>query len=130
MTTDTNGPTALVADDDAVSRRLLTMVLQRQRFRVVVAEDGCGALHMLTTEQPALVFLDAHMPAPDGYEVCRRIRGQRREPSPHVIMVTAAGQESDRILALAAGVDEFITKPFSPSKLLALLDTLRDELDP
>lgn len=124
-----DGLTALVVDDDAISRRLLSMVLQRRRFRVLTAEDGAAAMAVLAQEDPAVVFLDAHMPPPDGYEVCRRIR--ERHPGsgwPFVIMVTAAGHDSDRSRALEVGVDEFITKPFSPSKLMVLLDGLQERV--
>ena len=125
MTTPADIPVALVADDDRVTRRVLTMLLERQGFRVLLAEDGQEALHHVRSGVPRIVFLDARMPAPDGYDVCRTIREERRaEPQPFVIMLTAAGQESDRRRAAAAGVNEFLTKPFSPSKLSARLQQL------
>ena len=113
---------ARVADDDRVTRRVLTM-----GFRVLVAEDGQQALSHVRSGRPSLVFLDACMPEPDGYDVCRTIREERRaDPEPFVIMLTAAGQESDRRRAAAAGVNEFLTKPFSPSKLSARLQQLTE----
>ena len=119
---------ALVADDDAVTRRVLTMLLERQGFRVVAAEDGEGALRHARADQPEVIFLDAQMPAPDGYEVCRLLRAEgSAKPEPLVIMLTAAGQESDRRRAAAVGVNEFLTKPFSPSKLSARLRHLIKE---
>ena len=121
-------PVALVADDDAVTRRVLTMLLERQGFRVVAAKDGTGALRHARADQPRVIFLDAQMPAPDGYEVCRLLRADRStSPEPLVIMLTAAGQESDRRRAAAVGVNEFLTKPFSPSKLSARLQHLISE---
>jgi CheY-like chemotaxis protein len=118
---------ALVADDDRVTRRVLTMLLERQGFRVLVAEDGQEALHHVRSSRPSIVFLDAWMPAPDGYDVCRTIRDERlAQPEPFVIMLTAAGQESDRRRAAAAGVNEFLTKPFSPSKLSTRLQQLNE----
>ncbi len=119
-------PTALVADDDPVNRRLVVMVLERQGFRVLVAEDGAVALRLLGGENPSVIFLDASMPPPDGFEVCRRIR-ERHDggPAPYIIMLTSAGQDADRLRALSVGVDEFITKPFSPSKLNIKLQQLR-----
>jgi len=125
MTTPAEIPVALVADDDRVTRRVLTMLLERQGFHVLVAEDGQEALRHVRGGRPRIIFLDARMPAPDGYDVCRTIRAERRaEPEPFVIMLTAAGQESDRRRAAAAGVNEFLTKPFSPSKLSARLQQL------
>ena len=127
MTTPPDLPVALVADDDRVTRRVLTMLLERQGFRVLVAEDGRQALSHVRSGRPSIVFLDARMPAPDGYDVCRTIREERgMEPEPFVIMLTAAGQESDRRRAAAAGVNEFLTKPFSPSKLSTRLQQLSE----
>ena len=118
-------PVALVADDDGVTRRVLALLLEREGFRVLVAEDGQGALAEARSGQPRVIFLDARMPAPDGYEVCRLLRTERVvEPEPLVIMLTAAGQESDRRKAASVGVNEFLTKPFSPSKLSARLHQL------
>jgi CheY-like chemotaxis protein len=120
-------PVALVADDDRVTRRVLTMLLERQGFRVLVAEDGQQALDHVRSGKPRIVFLDARMPAPDGYDVCRTIREERLAvPEPFVIMLTAARQESDRRRAAAAGVNEFLTKPFSPSKLSTRLEQLSE----
>jgi CheY-like chemotaxis protein len=116
---------ALVADDDRVSRRVLGMLLQRQGFHVLMAEDGQEALRQVRAGHPFVIFLDARMPAPDGYDVCRTIRQEQGPaPEPFVIMLTAAGQESDRRRAEAVGVNEFLTKPFSPSKLSARLQQL------
>jgi CheY-like chemotaxis protein len=127
MTTPAKLPVALVADDDRVTRRVLTMLLERQGFRVLVAEDGQEALQHVRSSRPSIVFLDARMPAPDGYDVCRTIRDERlAQPEPFVIMLTAAGQESDRRRAAAAGVNEFLTKPFSPSKLSTRLQQLNE----
>ena len=127
MTTHVDVPVALVADDDRVTRRVLAMLLERQGFRVLLAEDGQGALQHVRSGRPSLVFLDAQMPAPDGYDVCRTIRQERpADPGPFVIMLTAAGQDSDRRRAAAAGVNEFLTKPFSPSKLSTRLQQLSE----
>ncbi len=129
MNTEGEVPTALVADDDSVNRRLVAMVLQRQGFRVLAAEDGAGALRLLREEDPSVIFLDASMPPPNGFEVCRRIRAEHDGgPAPYIIMLTSAGQEADRLRALSVGFDEFITKPFSPSKLNIKLQQLRSEM--
>ena len=127
MTTQADFPVALVADDDRVTRRMLTMLLERQGFQVLVAEDGRQALSHVRSARPRIIFLDARMPAPDGYDVCRTIRDERlTDPEPFVIMLTAAGQDSDRRRAAAAGVNEFLTKPFSPSKLSTRLQQLSE----
>jgi len=119
-------PVAVVADDDGVTRRMLTLLLQRQGYRVLVAVDGEGALRHVRESRPAVVFLDARMPAPDGYEVCRTIRAEHpADAQPHVTMITAAGQDDDRKRAVEVGVDEFLTKPFSPSHLSAQLRAMR-----
>ena len=121
-------PIAVVADDDGVTRRVLTMLLERQRFQVLVAGDGDTALGLIRSAHPEVVFLDARMPAPDGFEVCRTIRADLTpDNQPFVFMVTAAGQEADRERAAAVGVDEFLTKPFSPSQLSARLGALRQQ---
>lgn len=111
-------PLAVVADDDGVTRRMLSLLLERQGFRVQVAVDGSSALDLVRGEVPRLLFLDANMPAPDGFEVCRIVRRELSAASrPHIVMITAAGQDLDRQRAIDAGVDEFVTKPFSPSRL-------------
>lgn len=120
-------PVAVVADDDGVTRRVLTLLLQRQGYRVLVAVDGQGALKLIREARPGVVFLDARMPAPDGYEVCRTIRAETpADAQPYVTMITAAGQDDDRERAVEVGVDEFLTKPFSPSHLSLRLRALRE----
>lgn len=120
-------PLAVVADDDAVTRRMLTMLLERQSFRVLVAVDGQEALSLVREAHPDVVVLDARMPMMDGFEVCQAISEEvSPEVRPFVFMVTAAGQDADREKALAVGVDEFLTKPFSPSQLGSRLRQLRE----
>ena len=122
---DVESLTAVVADDDAVTRRLLSALIQRQGFAISVASDGPTALALVRQHHPEVVFLDAHMPGLTGYDVCRAIRNEL-DPSrqPYIIMVTAAGQDADRARAIQAGVDEFLTKPFSPSQLASRLGSL------
>lgn len=124
-------PTVVVADDDGVTRRMLTLLLERQGFHVLVASDGQGALTLVREARPRVIFLDARMPAPDGYEVCRTIRAELpADAQPFVTMITAAGQDDDRERAAAVGVDEFLTKPFSPSHLAARLRPFREDIQP
>ncbi|MDP9393610.1 MAG: response regulator [Actinomycetota bacterium] len=115
-------PRAVVADDDAVIRRLLGLLLQREGFDVHAAVDGEQALRLVRDVVPQVVFLDAMMPVVDGYDACRRIREDvAARVQPVIVMVTGAGQAEDRERATAAGVDAFVTKPFSPSGLSAQL---------
>ena len=116
---------AVVADDDGVTRRILTVLLERQGCEVYVAVDGATALALVRQRRPGVLFLDARMPGPDGFDVCRAVRAELPATAqPFVFMVTAAGQAADRERAGAVGVDEFLTKPFSPSQLSSLLDRL------
>lgn len=119
-------PRAVIADDDAVIRRVLGLLLQREGFEVYPAVDGEEAVGLVRDVRPDVVFLDAMMPGTDGYEACRRIRADQDEGyQPIIVMVTAAGQAEDRERASKAGVDSFITKPFSPSGLSAQVRQIR-----
>lgn len=119
-------PVAVVADDDGATRRILTVLLEREDFVVHVAVDGREALDLVADEGPEVVFLDAHMPGATGYEVCRAIRADSSlQLQPWVFMITAAGQDEDRQMAANVGVDEFLTKPFRPSQLSERLRRLQ-----
>ena len=109
----------LIADDSASTRRLLSRALELAGFDVALAEDGNQALTRIRELSPQLVVLDAQMPHLDGYEVCRQVRADDGlDVQPHIIMLTAGGRETDRQRAEQAGVNEFLTKPFSPSQLV------------
>ncbi len=125
-TSEAPSPMAVIADDDGATRRVLTVLLEREGFDVLVAVDGESAVRLVRDALPAVVFLDARMPAPDGYEVCRIIRSELgASDQPYITMLTASGREDDRQRAKEAGVDEFLTKPFSPSRVSARLHALR-----
>ncbi len=110
----------LVVDDSTVIVRLLTLALRQGGYDVTSATDGDEALAQIKQIGPPLVFLDAMMPKRDGYDVCQEVRADGTlAQQPYVIMLTAGAQEADRQRAEAVGVDEFMTKPFSPSQLLA-----------
>jgi len=109
----------LVADDSPTILNLLVIALTREGFDPVTAANGEEALERIREHRPRLVILDALMPRGDGYEVCKSLREDSELDQPYVIMLTAGGRETDRERAEAAGVDEFITKPFSPSQLRA-----------
>jgi DNA-binding response OmpR family regulator len=107
----------LVVDDEPFILRSLTFVLRKQGFEVLEARDGEEAMLAIRNHRPALVFLDVMMPRKNGYEVCEEVKGDPELAETYVIMLTAKGQESDRDKGLAIGADEYMTKPFSPSKI-------------
>lgn len=115
--------TLLVVDDLDQNRRLLEAVLTPRGYTVVTANSGEAALARLAEEVPDLILLDVRMPGIDGYEVCRRIRADQRTAFLPVVMVTASGPE-ERLEALQAGADDFVTKPFDQSELLARIRSL------
>ena len=90
---------------------------------IVEASNGAEALAAITEHAPAIAILDGHMSDLDGYEVTRRVRAAAGA-QPHILMLTAAGRETDRTSAEEAGVDEFVAKPFSPSTLRARIAEL------
>lgn len=111
-------PTILIADDESHILLLVSITLGKDGYRVVEAENGADALELARRERPDVVVLDAAMPRLSGYEVCAALRADPAlAPQPFVLMLTAAAREADRRRADDAGVDEFMTKPFSPSQL-------------
>jgi DNA-binding response OmpR family regulator len=119
--------TVLVVDDEAPIVDLVRFTLEDADLRVVEASDGAAALDLARRIKPDLVLLDVHMPRLDGLEVCRQLRREPDFARTPIIMLTAAGQEADRSSGLSAGADEYLTKPFSPLALLALVEALLPE---
>jgi adenylate cyclase len=115
--------TVLAVDDQPVNLRLLGAVLEPRGFRVVVATSSQRALELLDELDVDLVLLDVVMPGLDGYEVCRRIRANEGTAYLPVVMITASGSQQ-RLTALQAGADDFITKPFDQSELVARVESL------
>lgn len=111
------GEQILVADDEPFILRSLTFVLRRDGHDVLEARNGGEALDAIRARRPRIVFLDVMMPALSGYEVVEEIRRDPDLANTYVIMLTAKGQEADRQRGLAAGADEYLTKPFSPSRI-------------
>jgi two-component system phosphate regulon response regulator OmpR len=107
----------LVVDDDARIRDLLRRYLGQEGFEVLVAEDGRAMDRLLLRELFDLIVLDLMMPGEDGLSICRRLRA-RRDPTP-VVMLTAKGDDVDRIVGLEIGADDYLPKPFNPRELLA-----------
>ncbi len=109
-------PHLLVVDDDREIRELLAKFLERSRFRVSTARDGREAKRVWTQGHFALVVLDLMMPGEGGLELARWFRAQANVP---IIMLTAMGEETDRIIGLELGADDYVSKPFNPRELLA-----------
>jgi CheY-like chemotaxis protein len=116
--------TVLIADDEPTVVELVRVTLEDSRVRVFDAGDGETALALAETFVPDLVLLDVAMPGLDGLEVCRRFRRDPRLANATIVMLTAAAQKDDVASGLEAGADEYVTKPFSPLRLLSLLERL------
>ena len=114
-------PRVLVVDDDPTVAEVVSGYLDRAGYLVDRAADGPDALARAAAHRPDLVVLDLMLPGMDGLEVCRRMRG--RGPVP-VIMLTARGDEDDRILGLEVGADDYVTKPFSPRELVLRVESV------
>ena len=114
----------LIVEDEAALSTLLTYNLEKEGFSVRVAGDGEQAIDALAEEQPDLVLLDWMLPHLSGIEICRRIRRDPATSGLPVIMLTAKGEESDRIRGLDTGADDYVTKPFSPAELVARVRAL------
>ena len=112
------GIRVLVVDDNFVNVRLLEELLKSASYEVATAMNGEAALEKIAQSRPDIVLLDVMMPGMDGYEVCRRIRQDEKTAQLPVIMVTALDKESDREMALAAGANEFLSKPVEDNLLL------------
>ncbi|MCD6358383.1 MAG: response regulator [Dehalococcoidia bacterium] len=109
----------LVVDDEPHVIRLLTFVLNKEGYDVSTAVNGEEAMAKICESKPDLMFLDVMMPRKNGHEVCREVKGDPDLSDIHIIMLTAKGQETDKEEALDSGANEFITKPFSPRKVVA-----------
>lgn len=110
------GNTILVVDDQSSVRQLLQEYLTEQGYRVVIATDGQNAIYTARHEQPDLILLDIMMPKMDGYQFLRQFRQERQTP---VIIVTAREEETDAVLGLDLGADDYVVKPFRMRELLA-----------
>jgi DNA-binding response OmpR family regulator len=106
----------LVVDDDPTVSDVVRRYLERSGFAVTLAADGPAALRAFAADRPDLVVLDLMLPGLDGLEVCRRLRGRAHDVP--VVMLTALGEEADRVLGLELGADDYVTKPFSPRELV------------
>ncbi len=113
--------TVLVVDDDPIVLDVVVRYLERDGFRTLTAADGEAARALLERERPSLVVLDVMLPGIDGLSLCRWIRATSALP---VILLTARGEEADRIVGLELGADDYVTKPFSPRELATRVRTV------
>lgn len=115
--------TVLIADDDADIVRFVQVNLKAEGYGVLTASNGEEALGLVIEHRPDLVLLDVMMPKIDGYEVCRRLRGDSRTSHISIIMLTAKALSADKVVGLTAGADDYIIKPFDPMELVARVKT-------
>jgi DNA-binding response OmpR family regulator len=113
--------TVLVVDDEPIVRDVVVRYLKRDGFDTLVAADGDTARRLIEETPPALVVLDVMLPGTDGLALCKWIRSRGDLP---VIMLTARGEEADRIVGLELGADDYVTKPFSPRELAVRVQTV------
>ena len=123
----------LVVDDEPTITEVVSRYLERAGYETRTAADGPGALAAAAAQRPDLVVLDLMLPGIDGLEVMRRLREQG-ETGPRdriaVILLTARGEESDRVIGLRLGADDYVVKPFSPAELVARVDAVLRRVDP
>jgi DNA-binding response OmpR family regulator len=115
----------LIADDEAHIRLLIEQALEELEERgveILMAEHGAEALAIIREERPRLVFLDIMMPRMDGYEVCRAVRDDPELQEVYLVLLTAKGQTSDKLLGRESGADLYLTKPFDPDELLEIAE--------
>ena len=110
--------TVLVVDDEPFICRSLTFVLRKENYHVLEARNGEEALAAIRQHKPDLVFLDVMMPKLNGFQVTQQVRSDPTLDSVKIILLTAKGQESDREVGKTAGANDYMTKPFSPTKIL------------
>lgn len=108
----------LIADDNKDITDILKVYVRKEGYEPLVAKNGIEAEHMFEDFSPIAVLLDVMMPIKDGYEVCKEIRKQSSVP---IILITARGEDFDKIMGLDIGADDYIVKPFSPSEVMARL---------
>jgi DNA-binding response OmpR family regulator len=115
------GQTVLIVDDDPKIREMLSLYFRKENFTVEEATDGVEAIRKVEQRKPGIILLDIMLPVLDGIEVCRQIRKFSRVP---IIMLTARGEDDDRIMGLELGADDYITKPFNPREVVARVNAV------
>ncbi|HEX7086727.1 MAG TPA: response regulator transcription factor [Vicinamibacterales bacterium] len=114
----------LVVEDDPDIAALLRLHLSRAGFEIAMLDAGDAVVQAVRDRQPALVLLDLMLPGLDGFEVCRALRADPRTAGVPIIMLTARAEESDRVMGLELGADDYVTKPFSPKEVVARVRAL------
>lgn len=114
----------LVVDDEVYIVHILEFSLRMEGYEVVTALDGEQALEKVKTERPDLIVLDIMMPKLDGYEACRRLKGSPETGDIPIILLSAKGRNVDQKIGIDAGADDYITKPFSPRKLVEKINSM------
>jgi DNA-binding response OmpR family regulator len=119
-------PTLLIADDNKQITSILAEYAKKEGFDPIVALDGRDALDLFIKSKPDMILLDVMMPRMDGFEVCREIRKTSNVP---VIMITARGEDFEKIMGLDIGADDYIVKPFSPGEVMARVRAIMRRMD-
>ncbi|MDY6785445.1 MAG: response regulator transcription factor [Cyanobacteriota bacterium] len=114
----------LIVEDEPEIAKLIQQTLEREGFSCGIVEDGLQALETFSTQHPDLIILDLMLPELDGLEVCTRIRQKSHLKDPYILMLTARGEEIDRVIGLSTGADDYLVKPFSPRELVARVRAL------
>ncbi len=119
----------LVIEDEKEILELVKLYLDKEGFRPFGASNGLDGLRLARAEHPDLVILDLMLPEMDGLEVCKRLRGDRGTSTVPILMLTAKAEESDQVIGLELGADDYVTKPFSPKALMARVKALLRRLE-
>jgi two-component system OmpR family response regulator len=114
----------LIVEDEAEIARLITLNLEKEGFICSDCRDGISALEVVKEQQPDVIVLDLMLPGLNGLEVCTRIRRQPEGKDPYILMLTAKGEEIDRVVGLSTGADDYLVKPFSAAELVARIRAL------
>jgi two-component system, OmpR family, phosphate regulon response regulator PhoB len=129
MAVDMNAKVLIVEDDEAIAA-MLKYNLKAEGFSALHTDDGAEALQIMEEQKPDIVLLDWMLPSLSGIEVCRRLRHNEKTRNIPIIMVTARGEESDKLMGLDYGADDYITKPFSPAELIARMRAVLRRIRP
>src|SRR4028119_1806398 len=114
----------LIVEDEPEIAKLIQLRLEREGFSCHWCRDGLEALQMFGKQQPDVIILDLMVPGLDGLELCARIRQKPGAKDPYILMLTARGEEIDRVIGLSTGADDYLVKPFSPRELVARVRAL------
>ena len=125
----------LMIEDEPDIIGLVTHYLEKEGYRMTAVRDGAKGLKQIQAELPDLLILDVMLPGMDGLEICRRLRADSKSAALPILMLTAKGEETDRVVGLEMGADDYLTKPFSPKELAARVKALlrrveRSEIPP